>query len=64
MSRQSRGENGLEESVSTFGDDLEDLSESEQKRQAEAYLKRRENRLKGEAEAYLGFDRGEVEHGD
>ena len=64
MSRQSRGENDLAESVSTFGDDLADLSESEQKRRAEAYLKRRENRLKERAEEYLGFDRGEVGHGD
>lgn len=63
MSRQSRGD-GLEESVSTFGGDLEELSESEQKRQAEAYLKRRENRLKDEAEAYLGFDGSWGKDGD
>lgn len=63
MSRQSRAENDLAESVSTFGDDLADLSESEQKRRAEAYLRRRENCLKDEAEAYLGFDRGDVEVG-
>lgn len=63
MSRQSRGENDLAESVSTFGGDLADLSGAELERRAEAYLRRQEDRYKERAEAYLGFDRGDVEVG-
>lgn len=75
MSRQSRGDD-LAESVSTFGDDLADLPDSELAERADAYLSRVESRHEGRAEAYLreseawykrqadaylGFDRGDVE---
>jgi len=37
-----------------------DLGDAELERQAEAYLRRQEDRYKAAAEAYLGFDRGDV----
>lgn len=69
MSRQSRGRDAdrgddadgdLWDKVSTFGVDVAELEDAELERRAEAYLRRGEDRLKGPAEAYLGFDRGDV----
>ena len=39
---------------------MSDLGGAELERQAETYLRRREDRYKAAAEAYLGFDRGDV----
>jgi hypothetical protein len=57
------GGDGLGESVSRFGVDVAELSEAELERRAEAYLRRGEDRYKERAEAYLGFDRGDVVDG-
>jgi len=58
------GAGDLGDKVSTFGVDVADLSDAELERQAEAYLRRGEDRYKERAEAYLGFDRGDVVDGD
>jgi len=54
----------LWDKVSTFGVDVEGVGDAELERRAEAYLRRGENRLKGPAEACLGFDRGDAGDGD